>query len=108
MTAKKQANPDDQNPFTQVIANDGDDRWPDLTDDWFDLLALLTEETYTMAELIAATGIPRRTVKGLLYHGRRAGCVWRGNATRREEIAPDLWTVFTVHGFRSVAEEDAP
>lgn len=92
---------DDQNPFVQVTANDGDDRWPDLSEAWADLLALLNEGTYTMAEIIAATGIPRRTVKGLLYHGRRAGKVWRGNAQRREEIAPDLWTVYTVQGFRA-------
>lgn len=102
------AGTDDQNPFIQVTANDGDDRWPDLSEAWADVLALLNERTYTMAELITATGIPRRTVKGLLYHGRRAGRVSRGNATRREEVAPDLWTVFTVQGFRATGQEDTP
>ncbi|WP_460802273.1 hypothetical protein [Microbacterium sp. GXF6406] len=93
---------DADNPFVQVIATDGDDRWPTLSDDWADLLAVLSEGTYTMAELIATTGIPRRTVKGLLYHGRRAGRVWRGNTQRREEVAPDLWTVYSVLGFRAL------
>lgn len=92
---------DDQNPFVQVTANDGDDRWPDLSEAWADLLALLSEGTYTMAEIVVATGLTRRTVKGLLYHGRKAGRVWRGNAQRREEIVPDLWTVYMVQGFRA-------
>ncbi len=98
--------PDEVNPFQAVVRGEAGDRWADLSEAWEDLLAVLSDETYTMAEIIASTGIPRRTVKGLLFHGRKAGRVWRGTTSRREEVAPGLWTVFTVQGFRAVVDDE--
>lgn len=91
---------DDLNPYVCVIAGTGE-QWPDLTEAWNDLWALLAEGTHTREELMAATGIKPRTVKGLIYHGRRAGKLQALDVRREVEVSPGVWVLRTVRGFRA-------
>ncbi|MGM7699436.1 hypothetical protein [Microbacterium sp. A84] len=93
--------PENLNPYAEAILNDGYGRMPGLSDEWADLVVLLNEGVYALDELAEATGIKRRTVKGLLYHGRRLGKIRMVDTRRQVEVAPDLFMVRTVRAYRA-------
>lgn len=67
---------------------------------WAKVRALLAQHSHTVDELIAATGLHRRMVKGLIYYGRTAGYVQEVTSPRKFEHTPDLTLVRNVRAYR--------
>ncbi len=91
----------DDNAYARFFADPGSSTAnPHMTAGWETVSALLAERAMSVDELIAATGLHRRMVKGFTYWGRRAGYVREVFSPRREEHTPDLTLVRNVRAFR--------
>ena len=88
------------NPFALLFAQGSAASHPSLAAAWERVSALLTEKPCTIDGLIKTTGLKRRTVKGLIYHGRKAGLVCEVDTPSREEVTPDLTLFRTVRAYR--------
>lgn len=104
MTGTEHPSAGGDNAFSQFFQNDCTAN-PHMTEGWAAVRALLSERAHTVDELIAATGLHRRMVKGFVYWGRKAGRVRAVDTPRREEVTPDLTLVRNVRAYR-LAQQD--
>ena len=91
------------NRYVEVIRNDGDARWPIISLAWEGIWSLLRDrQAHTRSECMAAVPEVRlQVVKSLLYFAHALEAVEAVNTTRLEEVAPDLFVVRTVRGYRT-------
>lgn len=89
------------NAYLLAVLGECGERHPDLVEAWDELHALLTEGTYTRHELMAMTGLGRSTVRALTFYGRKTGKLRITNVSREVEVAPDVWMLSSVRGFRA-------
>lgn len=94
------------NPYRAVVEGEAGDRYSDLREAWGEVWALLTEGDCTRDELIEDTGLSHQMVKALTYNARQAGLIRVVNVTRKTEVVPNVWTVFTVRGYRAVRPDE--
>jgi len=94
----------DDNAFSQFF-HDGCTGNPHMNEGWAAVSALLAERSHTVDELIAATGLHRRMVKGFTYWGTRLGYVRNVTSPRRTEHTPDLTLVRNVRAYRLTDKE---
>lgn len=89
-----------ENPYVEAVTY-GNQSTP-LGAAWALLSGVLDEgKALTVEELADATGLHRRTIKGLLFHGRRAGKVRMVETPREVEVKPDLFMIRKVRGYTS-------
>lgn len=98
------------NPYRAVVLGEAGSRYAELREAWDAVWSLLNEGDCTRDDLIADTGLTNRVVKGLTYHARQLGLIRVVTLTRKAEVMPNVWTVFTERGYRAVLadEDDAP
>jgi hypothetical protein len=91
----------DDNGYSQFFADpDGNVGNAHIAAAWAKVRPLLAVRGYTVDELIAAAGLHRRMVKGLLYYARTAGYVRQVSSPRETEHTPDLTLVRNVRAYR--------
>ncbi|WP_136053588.1 hypothetical protein [Microbacterium sp. K5D] len=94
------------NPYSMVVLNDSDERVPELTAIWAEIRARLNDNgTYTVDDLVDATGAHRSIVRALLYYGRKHRKVRMVEIRRSVEVARDLFMSRPVRAFRTWASD---
>lgn len=98
--------PEEYNPYREIVENDGDARFPGRSAAWLRILDLLADgQGHTLDECVeAADGLWVKSVKGLLHWGLKTGRIATTVVPGAVEEAPDVWVVRYVHAYR-VADE---
>ncbi|WP_309664456.1 recombinase family protein [Microbacterium paludicola] len=89
---------EDPTAYELVVLNDGDEHAPELSQAWAVIRKRFARDTLTTDELVEATGLQRRAVKGLLYFGKKHRKVWGRMVRRPVEVSPAAFVMSMVRG----------